>query len=49
VLAWVVGLGMLRTVVRKEPLVSADPEEVARLMLRAASVLLERVDTDPVG
>ncbi|MEV6604778.1 TetR family transcriptional regulator [Kutzneria sp. NPDC051319] len=49
VLAWVVGLGLLRTVVRKEPLVSADPEEVARLMLRAASVLLERVDTDPVG
>jgi AcrR family transcriptional regulator len=49
VLAWVVGLGMLRKVVRKEPLVSADPEVVIGHMLRAMSVLLERVDTDPVG
>ncbi|MFC0547639.1 TetR/AcrR family transcriptional regulator [Kutzneria chonburiensis] len=49
VLAWLVGLGMLRSVVRKEPLVSGDPEAIARLMLKAVSVLLERVDTDPVG
>jgi AcrR family transcriptional regulator len=49
VLAWLVGLGTLRTVVRKEPLVGADPEVVSRLMLRAISVLLERVDTDPAG
>ena len=47
VLAWVVGLGMLRKVVGKEPLVSADPEDVSRLMLRAMAVLLERVDTEP--
>ncbi|QUQ68063.1 TetR/AcrR family transcriptional regulator [Kutzneria sp. CA-103260] len=49
VLAWLVGLGTLRSVVRKEPLVSADPEAVTRLMLKAVAVLLERVDTDPVG
>jgi AcrR family transcriptional regulator len=49
VLAWLVGLGTLRSVVRKEPLVSADAEDVARLVLRSVSVLLERVDTDPVG
>ncbi|MBB5890782.1 TetR family transcriptional regulator [Kutzneria kofuensis] len=49
VLAWLVGLGMLRSVVRKEPLVSADPEDVARLVLRSVSVLLERVDTEPAG
>ncbi|MFC0434516.1 TetR family transcriptional regulator [Kutzneria buriramensis] len=47
VLAWIVGLGMLRTVVRKEPLVSADPGAVARLVLRAMSVLLERAETEP--
>jgi AcrR family transcriptional regulator len=47
VLAWLVGLGTLRSVVRKEPLVSADSEAVARLVLRAVSVLLERVDTEP--
>lgn len=49
VLAWIVGLGTLRSVVRKEPLASADPEAVARLVLRCAATLLERVDTDPVG
>jgi AcrR family transcriptional regulator len=49
VLAWIVGLGMLRTVVRKEPLVSADPAAVTRLVLRAMSVLLERADTEPDG
>jgi AcrR family transcriptional regulator len=49
VLAWVVGLGLLRKVVGKEPLVSADPEVVIRHVLRAMSVLLERVDTDQVG
>jgi AcrR family transcriptional regulator len=49
VLAWLVGLGTLRSVVRKEPLVSADPADIARLVLRSVSVLLERVDTDPAG
>lgn len=49
VLAWLVGLGTLRSVVRKEPLRSADPEQIARLVLRSVAVLLERVDTDPVG
>lgn len=48
VLAWLVGLGTLRSVVRKEPLVSADPEAVARLVLRSVATLLERVDTEPV-
>jgi len=49
VLAWVVGLGMMHKVVGKEPLVSTDPQVVIRHVLRAMSVLLERVDTDPVG
>ncbi len=49
VLAWLVGLGTLRSVVRKEPLVSADPREVSRLVLKAVAVLLEGVDTDPIG
>ena len=49
VLAWVIGLGMMHKVVGKEPLVSTDPQVVIRHVLRAMSVLLERVDTDPVG
>ncbi|MFI9380240.1 TetR family transcriptional regulator [Kutzneria sp. NPDC052558] len=48
-LALIVGVGTLRSVVRKEPLASADPEAVARLVLKAAAVLLERVDTDPIS
>ncbi|ROP37891.1 TetR/AcrR family transcriptional regulator [Saccharothrix texasensis] len=41
VLAWVVGIGVLRTVFGKEPLAEADAATVAALVTRAASVLLE--------
>lgn len=44
VLAWLLGIGLLRSVTGKEPLASADPEVVVRLVLRAARVLLERIE-----
>ncbi|AHH94989.1 TetR/AcrR family transcriptional regulator [Kutzneria viridogrisea] len=49
VLAWVLGLGMLRSVVGKKPLVDADPQRVAKHVLSAAATLLERLDTDPAS
>ena len=42
VLAWLFGLGMVRSVLGKEPLADADPDVVASHVLRAVSVLLER-------
>jgi AcrR family transcriptional regulator len=45
VLAWVVGIGVLRTVFGKQPLADADGAEVATLVTRAAAVLLEHTDT----
>ena len=44
VLAWVFGIGMVRSVLGKSPLAEADPEAIARYVTRAASVLLERTD-----
>ncbi|WP_447006178.1 TetR/AcrR family transcriptional regulator [Saccharothrix isguenensis] len=44
VLAWVVGIGVLRTVFGKQPLAGADSADVAALVTRAASVLLEHTD-----
>lgn len=44
VLAWLVGISMLRSIFGKEPLASADPDEVAELVLRATRTLLERTD-----
>ncbi|MBB5808256.1 AcrR family transcriptional regulator [Saccharothrix ecbatanensis] len=44
VLAWVVGIGVLRTVFGKQPLAGADSAEVAALVIRAAAVLLEHTD-----
>ena len=44
VLAWLVGISMLRSMFGKEPLASADADEVARLVLRATNTLLERTD-----
>ncbi|MFF8959787.1 TetR/AcrR family transcriptional regulator [Streptomyces sp. NPDC014894] len=34
-MAWLLGIGLLRTVVAREPLASADPETVCRLVLGA--------------
>ncbi|WP_199442344.1 TetR family transcriptional regulator [Umezawaea beigongshangensis] len=42
VLAWLLGIGLLRSVLAKEPLASADPERVSEHVLRAVQVLLER-------
>ncbi|MFE2752862.1 TetR/AcrR family transcriptional regulator [Actinosynnema sp. NPDC059335] len=44
VLAWVVGIGVLRSVFGKEPLAAADGAKVAALVTRAASVLLEHIE-----
>jgi AcrR family transcriptional regulator len=44
VLAWVVGIGVLRTVFGKQPLAGADSADVAALVTRAAAVLLEHTD-----
>ncbi|MEX2980832.1 TetR family transcriptional regulator [Streptomyces sp. C36] len=43
VVAWLLGIGLTRVVVRQEPLAGADPEKVCRLMLDAARTLLERL------
>ncbi|WP_107657791.1 TetR/AcrR family transcriptional regulator [Nocardia suismassiliense] len=45
-LAWLLGIGLMRSVHRREPLASADPTTVARHVLRAAQVLLDRVDVN---
>ncbi|WP_158840844.1 TetR/AcrR family transcriptional regulator [Saccharothrix deserti] len=44
VLAWIVGIGVLRTMFGKEPLAGADRAEVAALVTKAASVLLEHTE-----
>ncbi|MFD1147356.1 TetR/AcrR family transcriptional regulator [Saccharothrix hoggarensis] len=44
VLAWVVGIGVLRAVFAKQPLAGADREAVAELVTRAAAVLLEHTE-----
>ncbi|MET9350381.1 TetR/AcrR family transcriptional regulator [Streptomyces termitum] len=38
-MAWLLGIGILRTVVAREPLASADPEAVCRLVLGALDAL----------
>jgi AcrR family transcriptional regulator len=42
VLAWILGIGLLRYVLVKEPIAHADPDEITDCVLKAASVLLER-------
>ena len=44
VLAWVIGISMVRSTSAKEPLKSADTEEIIRLVLSAARKLLERME-----
>ncbi|MCL7381750.1 TetR family transcriptional regulator [Streptomyces sp. 35G-GA-8] len=47
VLAWLLGIGLLRVVAPKEPLSTADATEVTTLVLGAVSTLLERIDPAP--
>ncbi|AUI56894.1 TetR/AcrR family transcriptional regulator [Amycolatopsis sp. BJA-103] len=42
ILAWLLGIGLVREITGKEPLASADPDDVCRLVLGAARTLLER-------
>ncbi len=46
VLAWLMGIGLMRSVHKRDPLVEADPAVVADHVLRAAQVLLERTDVN---
>lgn len=43
ILAWLLGIGLTRNVVRQEALAGADPEEVCDLVLRAARTMLEKL------
>ncbi|ATL69727.1 TetR/AcrR family transcriptional regulator [Nocardia terpenica] len=43
-LAWLLGIGLMRWVHRREPLASAEPAAVADHVLSAARLLLERID-----
>jgi AcrR family transcriptional regulator len=45
-LAWLVGIGLIRNVAGKEPLANADPEKVVELVLTAAGSLLENLKSD---
>lgn len=44
VLAWLLGIGLLRSVLGKEPLASTEPRQVAEHVLRTVALLLERSD-----
>ncbi|MEY8039148.1 TetR family transcriptional regulator [Saccharopolyspora cebuensis] len=44
VLAWLFGIGMLRSVLGKEPLTSADPDSIVEHVSRSVAVLLESAD-----
>ncbi|MFF2526861.1 TetR family transcriptional regulator [Streptomyces liangshanensis] len=44
VLAWLVGIGLVRDVSRMEPLAGADTDEICALFLTAARTLLERAE-----
>jgi AcrR family transcriptional regulator len=46
VLAWLFGIGLVRSVFGKDPLASANGDVVRQYVLRAASTLLEHVDVD---
>jgi AcrR family transcriptional regulator len=45
VLAWFLGIGLLRSVLGKQPLADADPEATTKLVLRAMATLLERIES----
>lgn len=44
VLAWLLGIGLLRSALDRRPLTDADPATVTAHVLRAVATLLERVD-----
>jgi AcrR family transcriptional regulator len=46
-LAWLVGIGLLRTVAGPSPLTRADPDQVCALVLNASRTLLERTEPIP--
>ncbi len=41
-LAWLLGIGLVREITAKEPLASAEPDDICRLVLEATKTLLER-------
>ena len=41
-LAWLLGIGLVREIAAKEPLASAAPDDICRLVLAATKTLLER-------
>jgi len=43
-LAWLMGISLVREIAAKEPLASADPDEVCRLVVGAIKTLLERTE-----
>ncbi|REK90846.1 TetR/AcrR family transcriptional regulator [Streptomyces inhibens] len=45
-LSWLLGIGLMRVVVVKEPLASADPDTVCRLVVGALGSLLESLPND---
>jgi AcrR family transcriptional regulator len=47
VLAWLLGIGLLRSALDRRPLTDADPAVVTAHVLRAVATLLERVDQVP--
>jgi AcrR family transcriptional regulator len=47
VLAWLLGIGLLRSALERRPLTDADPAVVSGHVLRAVATLLERVDQRP--
>ncbi|PRW64495.1 TetR/AcrR family transcriptional regulator [Actinopolyspora mortivallis] len=50
VLAWLFGIGMLRSVLRKSPLAEADEREVLEHVTRTVALLLENSESgDPAG
>lgn len=48
-LSWLLGIGLMRVVVAKEPLASADPDTVCSLVLGALGGLLESLPKDGRG
>ncbi len=49
VLAWFFGVGMVRSVLRKQPLADAPADALSEHMMRAISVLLERSEPSAPG
>ena len=43
-IAWLLGIGLVREITAKEPLASADPDDICRLVLTATRTLLERTE-----